>query len=248
MKKIIFTLFALAYSAAFCMAQSKAEADSAYIKNDYKTAIKLYNALLQQGESATIYYNLGNCYYKTDSIAKAILNYERTLLLNPGDDDARANLDIAYAKTIDKIDAVPDIFYVGWIKSFIHLISLNAWARWAICAFLLMLVGLYFYIFSKQEKLKKAGFIVGIACLVLTICFNLFGQYQKDALTDRGEAIIMLPNVTVRSTPNDTGTALFVLHEGTKVSIKDNSMKSWKEIVLSDGKIGWISAKDIEII
>lgn len=227
---------------------SKSHADSAYLSNDYATAIQIYETLLQEGESAEVYYNLGNSYYKSDNIARAILNYERALLLKPGNEDIRANLEIARNKTVDKIDVVPEIFFISWIKSLINSISINAWARWGITFFLLLIVSLYFFIFSKQITIKKIGFIGSLVCFVFVICTNMFASYQKKTLTNRNTAIIISPSVTIRSTPNESGTSLFVLHEGSKVLIKDNSMKSWKEITLDDGKVGWISSSDIEII
>ena len=226
----------------------KSHADSAYIRNDFATAIRIYEALLQQGESADIYYNLGNSYYKSGEIARAILNYERALLLKPGNEDVRTNLEIARAKTVDKIDVVPEIFFVSWIKSLINTISIDAWARWGIVFFILLIASLYFFIFSKQIKIKKIGFLSSILCILIVICTNMFAGYQKEMLTNRNTAIIISPSVTIRSTPNENGTSLFVLHEGSKVIIKDNSMKGWKEITIDDGKVGWVASADIEII
>ena len=105
---------------------TKAEGDSAYMRNDYASAIQIYESLLKKGEAAEIYYNLGNSYYKADDIAKAILNYERALLLQPGNADIRANLEIARSKTIDKVVSVPDIFFVAWVKSLINCLSVDA--------------------------------------------------------------------------------------------------------------------------
>jgi len=227
---------------------TKTEADSAYIKNDYATAIQIYENLLIQGEAAEIYYNLGNSYYKSGDIARAILNYERALLLKPGNEDIRANLEIVRNKTIDKIDVTPEIFFISWTKSLINSISINAWAKWGIVFFILLIISLYFFIFSKQVVRKKNGFISSTVCLLFVICTNLFASYQKETLMNRDTAIIISPSVTIRSTPNENGTSLFVLHEGSKVTIKDNSMKNWKEISIEDGKVGWISNTDIEII
>jgi tetratricopeptide (TPR) repeat protein len=235
-----------------CLAQDslriKSDADSAYIHTDYATAIRIYEDLLQQGESAEVYYNLGNSYYKSGDVARAILNYERALLLNPGNEDVHVNLEIARSKTVDKIDVAPEIFFISWIKSLINSISINAWARWGITFFLLLIASLYFFIFSKQMRLKKIGFIGGIVCLLFVVCTNMFAAYQKKTLTNRNTAIIISPSVTIRSTPNENGTSLFLLHEGSKVTIKDNSMKNWKEIAVEDGKVGWIPSSDIEII
>lgn len=227
---------------------TKAEGDSAYIKEDYITAIQIYEAILKNGEAAEVYYNLGNSYYKAGEIAKAILNYERALLLQPGNSDIRANLEVARAKTIDKVEPAPEIFFISWIKSLINSMSVDAWATCGIISFVLLIVALYFFIFSKQILAKKVGFISGIILLIITICSNIFASQQKKELVNRVEAIVMPPSVTVRSTPSESGTSLFILHEGKKLSIKDNSMKEWKEIRLEDGKVGWVPASAIEVI
>lgn len=237
--------------AAFSEAQmnvTKVEGDSAYIKNDYVSAIQIYESLLNDGETADIYYNLGNSYYKVGEIAKAVLNYERASLLQPGNSDIRANLEVARAKTIDKVEPIPEIFFISWIKSLVDSMSVDAWAMWGIISFLLLIIALYFFIFSKQIVRKKIGFISGIIFLIIVICSNLFASQQKERLENRDDAIVMTPSVIVRSTPSESGTSLFILHEGRKVSIKDNSMKEWKEIRLEDGKVGWVPASAIEVI
>lgn len=225
---------------------TKAEGDSAYIRNDYASAIQIYENMLKNGESAEVYYNLGNSYYKADDVAKAILNYERALLLQPGNADIRANLEIARSKTVDKIVPIPEIFFVSWTKSLINCLSVDAWAKLGIVFFILLLVSFYLFFFSKQILGRKVGFIAGIVLLVFVILSNVFAAQQKRELTDRNEAIVLAPSVTVRSTPSESGTSLFILHEGRKVEIKDSSMREWKEIRLEDGKVGWVPAFTIE--
>lgn len=227
---------------------TKAEGDSAYIRNDFASAIQIYENLLKKGEAAEVYYNLGNSYYKAGDIAKAILNYERALLLQPGNADVRANLEIARSKTIDKVVPVPEIFFVSWIKSLINSMSVDAWAKLGVVFFILLLGALYLFFFSKQIVWKKAGFIAGLVFLAFVILTNVFASQQKNELIDRNDAIVLSPSVTVRSTPSDSGTSLFILHEGHKVEIKDNSMREWKEIRLEDGKVGWVPASAIEVI
>lgn len=227
---------------------TKAEGDSAYMRDDFAAAIEIYETLLQNGEAPEIYYNLGNSYYKSGDIARAILNYERALLLTPGNADIRANLEMARAKTIDKVTPVPEIFFVTWTKSLINCFSVDAWAKYGIAFFLLLLVSLALFFFSKQTPWKKAGFICGLIGLVFTVLCNVFAAQQKSTLTQRNKAIIVAPSVTVRSTPSESGTSLFILHEGCKVEIKDNTMHEWKEITLEDGKVGWVLASDMEVI
>lgn len=243
------TADASAFSAAKQMVNvTKAEGDSAYVNNDFASAIQIYESLLQQGEAPEIYYNLGNSYYKMDDIARAILNYERALLLSPGNADIRANLEIARSKAIDKVTPIPEIFFVAWIKSLVNSQSSDAWAKTGIVSFLLFWVSLAVFFFTQHIKWKKVGFGAAALLLVVTVLANVFASQQKSFLTERNDAIILSPSVTVRSTPSESGTSLFILHEGRKVEIKDNSMREWKEIRLEDGKVGWVPASSVEVI
>lgn len=83
---------------------------------------------------------------------------------------------------------------------------------------------------------------------VSTILANIFAFYQRETLLERNQAIVLAPSITVRSTPSEDGTSLFILHEGHKVEIKDNTMREWKEIKLEDGKVGWVPISSIEVI
>lgn len=230
-------------------ATAKEEADHAYQNNDFKTAIEKYELILStQGESAEVYYNLGNSYFKDKNIAKAVLNYERALLLNPGDADIRFNLEMARSKTVDQITPASEVFIVTWINTLVNTLSECGWSILGIASFILLLVGMVFYIFGNRLWVKKAGFISAVVLLVVTVSSNLFAKEQRGELESREGAVVMAPSVTVKSTPNESGTDLFVLHEGTKVYIEDNSMKGWKEIRLEDGNKGWLPTEAIEVI
>ena len=143
---------------------TKAAGDSAYMRNDYASAIQLYETLLKDGEAAEVYYNLGNSYYKSENIARAILNYERALLLQPSNADIRANLEIARAKTIDKVIPVAEIFFISWTKSLINCLNVDAWGYVGIvCFFLLSYFSLFFFFLSrlcgrKQDLLQELYF------------------------------------------------------------------------------------------
>lgn len=229
-------------------AVTKAEADSAYIRGQYQQAIKDYEMLLKQGASADLYYNLGNAYYRSENITRAVLNYERALLLSPGDRDIRFNLQIARAKTIDKIVPESEMFFFTWYRSLVSLMSVDAWAWTALIALALLIVLLLVYLFSERIWLRKVGFFGGFVLLILFALSNLFAWQQKQDLLFRKGAIVISPSVTVKSTPAKNGTDLFILHEGTKVSITDGTMKGWMGIRIADGKEGWIESNMIEEI
>lgn len=248
-RKALFSLLALCWIGfAYAQDSTLKEAETAYTKEDYARAIELYEAVLDSvGESAAVYYNLGNAYYKAGRIAPAILNYERSLLLNPGDGDTRFNLEMARGRTVDKIEPIGDFFLVKWFKAVKNLGSVDSWARLGIVCFLLLIVCLVIFFFSRWIRLKKVGFYVGILMILLIIFANVFASHQKSELVNRSRAIVFVPTVTVKSSPDASGTDLFVLHEGTDVDVK-STLGEWSEIVLEDGNVGWLPSADIETI
>ena len=229
-------------------AVTKAEADSAYAQGNYQQAIDDYEQLLKQGVSADLYYNLAGAYYRMDEMPRAVLNYERALLLSPGDADIRFNLQMARSKTVDKITPETEMFFVTWYHSLVNLTSVDGWARIALITLALAIVLALVYLFTEPVWLRKLGFF---GALVMLACFavaNIFAYAQKQSFVNRNGAIIMAPAATVKSTPSKQGTDLFILHEGTKVEITDGAMRQWKRIRLADGKEGWLETSQIEII
>lgn len=247
MKKLLF-IAALLLSFVSASAQTKAEADSAYVQERYEQAISLYNKLLKTGASASVYYNLGNAYYRTGDMAHAILAYERAYLMEPGDADIRFNLQLARTKTIDKIVPESEMFFITWFRQMIDWYSADQWGRAVVVCFALFVVSLLLYFFAGRMLWRKVGFGVGVCTLILAVLFHIFAYQQQQKLLVRTHAIVMSSSLTVKSTPSTSGTDLFVLHEGTKVEITDDTMKDWKEIRLADGKVGWVPVKTIERI
>ena len=229
-------------------AVTKAEADSAYAQGRYQQAIHDYESLLKQGVSTALYYNLGNAYYRMDDMPRAVLNYERALLLSPGDPDVRFNLQMARSKTIDKITPESEMFFVTWYHVLVNFTSVDGWARIALCALAVAIVLALLYLFASPVWMRKLGFFGALFMLLLFVVANLFAYVQKESFVRRSGAIIMAPAVTVKSTPASQGTDLFILHEGTRVEITDGTMRQWKRIRLADGKEGWIETSQMEII
>lgn len=229
-------------------AVTKTEADSAYAQEHYQKAAQQYEQLLKKGVSAELYYNLGNCYYRMDHITLAVLNYERALLLSPGDKDIRFNLQMARSKTIDKIVPESEMFFVTWYRSLVNLMSVDGWARMALISLVAAIFLALAYLFANLVWLRKIGFFGGLFFVMIFLASNLFAWQQKKAFVFRSGAIIMRSAVNVKSTPSKNGTDLFILHEGTKVNITDATMRGWKKIRVADGKEGWLETKEIEII
>ena len=229
-------------------AVTKNNADTEYQKGNYQQAIRDYEEILKNGESAEIYFNLGNAYYRTDNITKAVLNYERARLLSPGDDDINFNLQFARSKTIDKITPQSEMFFVTWYKSLVNFTSVDNWAKTGILCIVMALLLVLLYLFGPQLMLRKIGFFGGLAFFVIFLLSNLFAFQQKQALDNRTGAIIMVPSVNIKKTPAKNSADQFVLHEGTRVDIIDKGMTDWRCIRVGDGREGWIETKAIEEI
>lgn len=228
---------------------SKADADSLYKAEKYTEAAAIYEALVaKKGESADIFYNLGNCYYKLNNIAPAILNYERALLLDGTDKQIKDNLTLARSKTIDKIPAPSEMFFVTWWKNLSNAMTVDAWGCTALALFIICLLAAGVYMFAQSIPLRKAGLYISLSMLILCLASNFAGKTRKNTLSTHDYAIIISSAVSVKSSPSSGSTDLFIIHEGTKVKILDSSIKGWKEVSYEEGKTGWIPTENIEII
>lgn len=245
---VLLMLLVLIPSSSFAQKSLKALGDEAYGKGNYQQAINDYEQLLKQGVSADVYYNLGNAYYRSENITKAIINYERALLLSPGDEAIRFNLQLARSKTIDKITPESEMFFVTWYRSLVNMTSVDGWAYIALVSLLAALCLALVYLFASKVWLRKIGFFAGILMVVLFIVSNIFAYHQRRILDNRTSAIVIAPSVNVKTTPEAAAKDAFLIHEGTKVEITDDSMNDWKCIHLANGKEGWVSTKVLERI
>ncbi|MBI9052914.1 MAG: tetratricopeptide repeat protein [Bacteroidales bacterium] len=251
MKKILFFIVSIT-SVLYLNAQETdnllEKANSLFIDGKYQEASETYENILKLGyESSDLYYNLGNAYYKQNVISQSILNYEKALLLAPNDDDIKYNLELCNRLVIDQIETLPVFFITGWIRNLRNLFSSDLWAAISIVLFTLALTFISFYFYSKGISFKKLSFWLGFVLAVFSSISFVFSNQQKNTIISGKTAIVLSPSVTVKSSPDASGTDLFVIHEGTKVSIDDN-ISEWSEIKLSDGSKGWIKLEDLGII
>lgn len=243
---IILILLTMAVSVS---AQTKADADNLYKAEKYTEAAAAYEKLLKGDKvSANLYYNLGNAYYKLDNIPLAVLNYERAYLLDPGDGDVCANLNLARTKTIDKVSAPSEMFFVTWWHSLLNSMGAHAWSIFAIVCFVVMLIGILAYAFAPQLIVKKIGIYSAFVLFMAIVIANIAAYSQNKAYTDRNTAIVMAPAVSVKSSPNDSSTDLFIMHEGSKVEILDSTMKEWIEVKFDESKQGWVHKSAVVVI
>lgn len=236
------------FSHSFCQNEQHKKANELYSKGDYAGASELYEKIIKTyGVAPELYYNLGNSYYKMGETGRSILNYEKALRLNPMYHDARYNLDMAQQKVIDNIVQVPPFFILRWLDIFMKLLSSNQWFFVGFITFLITIIAAMFFIFGFTLSNRKISFYIAAIFFSMTIVTLIFSAVRKNQQIQHNEAIIMTGVITVKSSPDRSGTDLFQLHEGTKVKVK-SKLGSWFEVVLGNGNIGWVESKNLEQI
>ena len=227
---------------------TKDNADTEYKKGNYLQAVKDYQELLKGGPSAELYYNLGNAYYRLENITQAVLAYERALQLSPGDDDIRFNLQMARQKTIDKITPESEMFFVTWWNQLVSIMGVDTWAYTALISLALFVLLLLVYLMADRVALRKLGFYGGLLLLLLFVLSNVCAAIQRSHIEERSGAVVISSSASVKKIPTATSAEAFLLHEGTKVKIRDRSIKNWFGVKLEDGREGWIESRHLEII
>ena len=232
-------------------ADFKAQLDSAaasYQATKYEQAISIYENIVAQGyESAELYFNLGNAYYKSNKLPYAIANYERALKLNATDEDIQFNLQLANTHVVDKINVLPEFFLKSWGQSLVRALTSNQWAALSIASFVIALVLLLLFFLTDRPLLRRFAFWIGLLLVVEAAFTFSFSSKQKNNVLNEPEAIVVTPSVVVKSSPDAAGTELFLIHEGLKIKVTNHN-GDWSEIRLSDGNKGWVKTSDLLVI
>jgi hypothetical protein len=225
------------------------QANQAYRTGNYQKCIQIYQSILSQGyESAELYYNLGNAYYKINNIPAAILQYERAGRLAPSDPDIEHNLALANLRITDKIDAIPDLFFISWWRDFIDLRNADQWAWIAVASLWVTVLVMALLLTSLLPVRVRTTFSALVLAGILFSVVSFTGMVSRSrAEKNHHYAIIFSPTVTVKSAPDEDSTNLFVLHEGIKLEVLDR-VSQWSKIKLADGKIGWIPSTNFVVI
>ncbi|WP_316635845.1 tetratricopeptide repeat protein [uncultured Flavobacterium sp.] len=245
MKHIVY-LFLLITQVFF--AQSSFEKGNAlYQKGQYQQAVDVYESIIKEDkqQSAELYFNLANSYYKLNKVAPSIYNYEKALVLKPHDHETLNNLKFAKKLTIDEIKEVPKVGFAKLIQNFTGIFDYNIWAKIAVgiaFAFLLTFIGYYF----SQISLTKRFYFIGMFILLVALLLSVFaGMSEKSHFDNDRPAIVFSELSEVRSEPQKAGAAILLLHEGAKVYVKE-TIGQWKKIELTDGTEGWIDGRTIK--
>lgn len=258
MKKILYIFTFLLVQLPINASSIVTQADSAYTNDNFQEAVALYNeAINTEGTSSTLYYNLGNSYYRLGQLGNAIVSYERALRLDPTNSDAKANLAFVNSKIIDKpIDS--GTFLSNTFDKLILTQSPNTWAWLALISFILFLCCVAIYIFSRYIPLRKTGFFGGLVLLIISIVLIILALSSANKAISHDSAIITSPSVILSTSPRspkDRSEEAVLLHEGTKIEIVDSISSQtdsipnkWYEVKIDNINRAWINASEIVII
>ena len=245
---IVALLMALSVSAS-PMSEERWEAgNKAYIEGNYDKAIEEYHAILEGGEySMKLYYDLANAYFKVGAIGKSILYYNKALRIAPSQEDIRHNLAIAEAQTKDRITAIPEFFLNRWLRMVRNSMSCTAWSVLSLVVFGVLLAFVLLFLLASRLCWRKMGFYGALCALLLFVTLTSFAVSARNDMLLHDEAIVMGTAISVKSSPDNSATDLFVLHEGTKVKVL-SEVDEWCEVVIADGKKGWTLKSNVEEI
>ncbi|MGE5680896.1 MAG: BatD family protein, partial [Bacillota bacterium] len=252
MKLSVF-IFMLLFSQASLFASSAAEdlmnrANTHYQNGRYEQAVELYQQVIKEGYSGkTLYYNLGNAYFKSGRLGYAILNYEKALKLDPNDEDAAYNLRIANARTVDKIEVMPKLFFVRCWEALLNMFTVNGWTLITFIIYLLLLISTGIYFIAGSQTMQKVSVLTGALTAFLFLCSVLFLLLKYNNDTSRESGIIVEPASTAKLSPDSKSGDAFIIHERIKVDLEDN-VADWVKIKLADGKVGWVPGSDLKKI
>ncbi|WP_066758322.1 tetratricopeptide repeat protein [Crocinitomix algicola] len=238
MKYRLLFVFGLFLSLAHGQDSSFVAGNEAYANGDYEKALKQYNKIIgAEKQSAALFYNLGNTYYKLDEIGEAIWAYEKVLKINPGNKNALKNLELANAKTIEKLDQT-SVGIGNWLAINFYNFSINFWAILSIVASILLAVSFYIYRTTRLQKRKNIA-LSSTLILMGLFCFTIFlGAKHKAYILKRNYAVIVADYVDIKPSPSETAPTAFQIFEGTKVTLK-RSNDNWVEIEVN-GNTGWV--------
>jgi tetratricopeptide (TPR) repeat protein len=219
-----------------------------YQNKQYEKAIDAYEQLISEGyEGTSLYYNLGNAYYRINKIGFAILNYEKALQLSPTDEDIQHNLALANAKTVDRVEMLPRFFIFQWWEGLLALFNLTGWTYTAYFLYILILSSAGFYFFAKNQRVQKISFYFGLAAILLLALTASLLIIKFNRELSVKNAVIVEQEAAVKLSPDSGSSDAFIIHEGLKVKLEDN-VQDWVKIRLLDGKVGWVQKENLRVI
>jgi len=213
----------------------------------YRKAILHYEYLVNEGRvrNGKLFYNIGNAYFRSGDIGRAILNYKRALIYIPDDENLKQNLEYARSRRKDRIEVSQSkkvyrtLFFLHYdipsrVKLYLFLIS-----------FSLMWVLATVKIFLSSGQIKLA--IIVLAIISAIFCTSLV--VEDLGFAGRPQGVIVAEEVVARKGDAETYQRAFKepLHAGTEFFLLE-TRGGWMHIELDNGVDCWIPPGAGEIV
>jgi tetratricopeptide (TPR) repeat protein len=232
-------LFFIATGGLFADAASDfAKANREYAAGHFQAAGEGYAALVRAGQwNPTLFYNLANAYYRRGDLARAILNYERVLALEPHHAEATANLQLVR----DQAHALE--LTAKWPDHFLASIGSDSYAWMTTIGFWIGTFALAALAFRRSTS--KA--VVMIAAF-LFCGGSLYALYTIEN-GNRGDsfAIVTGKNIDARLATADNANSVLALPAGSEIKIL-STRGDWSYAALPNNLRGWIPTKSAELV
>ncbi len=219
-----------------------------FLSGDYQKSIEVYEKLIADGfKGASLYFNLGNAYYRVGKIGLSILYYEKAKQFSPNDEDINHNLNFVRLQTKDKIEKLPAFFLFDWWEVLLSYLHINQLTVFSYLFFLISLIAITFYVLSNDLKVKRISFysiFVSVTILIISVSFLILKLHREENLK---YGVLITSSTFVKSSPDPESKDVFIIHEGLKFKIEDK-IENWYKIRLDDGKVGWIDKYQAGII
>lgn len=224
------------------------EANKAYRQGNYAEAARIYEQMANLKPSLATYYNLGNAYYRLGETSKALVNYERALLISPSDENVRANIDFVKSKIKNGLQSRSEMFFLTWFKWVRQLHSADSWA-WRSIVYLIVALVLTLSRLIINNSIGRKGtkvlMYIFFALSILSIAFAASHLYKQKY---RPTAIVNNDQIEIKSSPSASSKTIRTAVEGTYLIVIDPSLKGWCEVETTEGQTGWVEQTQISII
>jgi hypothetical protein len=220
-----------------------------YLEEDYGGAVEAYEAVLASGfQSGELHYNLGNAHFKAGNLGLSILSWERALKLDAGNADALANLALASTLTVDEVEPLPRFWLLSTVSWWMNLAPRSALIVLTATGWLALAAGMVVRTLALEEHRQRAGLWTALVGLSVVLALGPSLIVRESGLGQAERGVVLTESVPVRSAPvEDDNLTLFEVHEGTRVRI-DHRTEGWAEVVLDDGKVGWVPMGSMGVI
>ena len=209
----------------------------------YDYALDAYLAILEKVENPDLYFNIGNTYYRQGNLGQAIWAYEKGIQLSPLHKDLKYNLDFVNARVKDRIEVPKGILFIEMYRTIKRNVKLNDLLLWGGIMMLLASFATFFKVFNILDNIF--AYRITVILFIFSLLLHMIALDKYWEISDKNEGIIISSIVNVRSAPIDRAEKIiFRIHEGLKVDIVQ-SQPGWFEIILLDGKKGWIEHQSL---